>query len=206
MDLLAIKNRLVNRGIASSLESQIYDWINDAYMEIWNAYDWNFKYTTATLTYSSSTATYAISTSIGTDVDSIQFILDSNGDMLERKSLYQLKTQRATTGSPLRYAEVGTNIILDPVPTASGTLTVYYQKALTTLVNSTDTPLIPTNWQGVLVELAYAKALLYDDDSRTITVFNLANKMLRDMKVSQNMNVDEVSRFGIIKPSTGQVY
>lgn len=162
MNLLDIKNRIIGRGIAKSLETYIYDWINDAYNEIWNAYKWSFKKSTGTLTYTAGTQTYA-KTLIGSDVGNIEYITGNN-IRLERLTAFKADDNNpgGTIGSsnPTAYFERGNSIVLSPTFTTSGTLTVAYDKLKTDLTSGTDEPLIPAEWQQVIVELAWLSCML----------------------------------------------
>jgi len=209
MDLQTLRNRLIGRGMASSLEAHLNTWLNEAYEEIWQAYDWKFKLTTGSIAYSSGTAVYA-SSGIGSDLGKIEFMHDStNNRQLERVNILKLiegDPDLATTGTyPTKYAEVGTNIRVWPTPSASGTLTVYYQKVPTALVNDADTPSLPTRWHNLIVDLAYVKGLMYDDDNRMGTALAIYQAGLKNMKKEQNLNSDEVSRFPFVRPDSGAV-
>lgn len=209
MDLQTLKNRIIGRGIASSLEPYIYDWVNEAYRELWNMYDWNFKYTTGTLPYTPGTQLY-LKTLIASNVGKIEFIYDSGtGKRLDRVTNFKgidIDPKLTSANSyPLSYSDLGTQIRLYPAHTNSGTLTVAYQKDISDLSSLTDEPLIPSRWQQVIIELAYAKALFYDDDNRAGSQSGVAMQQVREMKKEQNENSDEINTLGFRLPNTGEI-
>jgi hypothetical protein len=127
-------------------------YINQAYQFICRDSDWPFLLTTAT----AQTPPTTIS-----DLGPIESVFDatSKGAVkpIDRRTLREMQSDLTTTGTPTYYYMAGqTTVTTFPV---GGSLTITYWKIPTTLSNSSDTPVIPTNWQLLIVDLASIYAM-----------------------------------------------
>lgn len=205
MNLGQIKNSLIGRGIASSLSQYMDTWVNEAYDIIYNSYLWDWKVGYHTLAYTVGTQDYALTT-VASDCESIISMVQSGYPPLTRVPLYQFLNSLAMSESgdrPLAYTMVGSSLRLGPVHASAGTIGVYYNKTKTDLVADADIPLIPTKWHYVLVQLAYAKALSYDDNDAWEREYGIYLGYLKDMKREQNINIDEFPKMPFVRPDGG---
>lgn len=130
--------------------TEVKRWLNAAYKEVARAERWPFLAATAT-----GAAPLTIS-----DLGAVESVRDTGQNSVQlawrdRRSLTHDYSDLTTTGSP-RYWYIDNGVIRTwPV---GGTLSVLYYKAPADLSASGDTPLIPTDYQEIIVTGAVKKA------------------------------------------------
>jgi hypothetical protein len=141
------------------LLQKLVGWIADAYDEICASHhDWNFLWDEFEKSTIADTVTITKPSDIGYwDKDS--FYLDYTTDDYQKLTEMPYKRWRTsfrngvrTSNKPTHFAvRPDKNIVLEPIPDAVYTLTADYYKTATRLSANTDEPLIPTNFQRIIV-------------------------------------------------------
>ena len=134
-------------------EARIKRWLNDAYREITDAYPWPFleanKEGTAPMTF--------------TDLAHIHSLTDkTNGILLapmDRRSVVALDPKLSETGTASCWYMEGDQVLKVYPADTSSTFLARYIKRPAALAESTDEPLIPTAYQGIIVDGAVVRAL-----------------------------------------------
>lgn len=145
--------------------TQITRWINDRYAALWNADEWTFKYAKQNVT---AIAGSNMLTGIPSDFGISLGLWRSDGFPLRwmPPKAYENIYQGATdTAAPQFFTVIDQTIYLGPTSneTASDYL-LLYQRRLTPLVNSTDTPAIPSEHHYLLVTGALSLGLMLNND------------------------------------------
>lgn len=132
------------RRFKSSLRTDLKEWINARYGELWAAEDWTFKKTTAQVTITSGSRTV---TNLPADLRTPVILFDSDGGELCPLSPAEfLRTYQGDTGtgSPEHWTRIGDQIQVGPTPDTTATdFELLYQRALgyypSTTMNETTT-------------------------------------------------------------------
>lgn len=138
----------VNKDLADNLtQGTLLGWFNRCLDDL-SPYA---KYSqTSTISLVKDTKQYALPT----DLIEIQYLIDTD------KELHEINiTDFYQTG----YKKWGSNIIMQPTPTESKTLDLYYYATLPHLVNPGDIPTIREDFHDLLVLYAVAKARYKDE-------------------------------------------
>lgn len=112
-------------------------------------FDWNFLWSTNTITTTASTATYAGEADLGLwDVNRVYY----SGSALDVIRWQQYTPEDLSNGPP-QYAVVqpDNKLLIVPTPDAAYTITYDYFKKPVALVNDADEPLIPEQYRLVIV-------------------------------------------------------
>jgi len=157
----------------TELQASVKTWLNQAYQDVCNRYNWPFLEAQFTLSTVDGTESYGLT---GTNVKKIYDVIytDSGGDKHRLqpmtldvfKKLYTGETQ-TSSGTPDYYYIWNDNIYLYPIPDYSGTdnLLINYYTYPNYMTNDTDEPLIPLPYHEVLVLGACVRARQYNDES-----------------------------------------
>lgn len=160
MDLTAAIAELRARGVSyeTSAGGRPTIWLNDAKNELDDFYPWPWLETTTT-----GTSPLTIS-----DLKYVQYVVDTtdqvelwgiNAADIVSQSYYDL----SMTGTPeVWYLDGTTTLKIWPTSTAS--LSVRYVKVSPELSSGTDTPLFPSRYSGIWIDLAMVRAYLDSDD------------------------------------------
>jgi len=144
-------------------ETRVKRWVNQSYQELCAANDWPFLEATATgaapLTISDlGKVLYVVNT------DTYQTLIESDA-----KSISTIGYPSGGGSSAMYYYITGGDTVAT-YPAAGNALSVRYIKTPTDLSASSDTPLVPTPWQDIIVLGAVRRALLDDTDSGSLGV------------------------------------
>lgn len=153
MNLGQIKTGVQRFGFDST--DPIVDWVNEAYVEFWDAFDWPWKKTelagvmtvgqdTVTTTLVNSEVPYNMSFSPDGGVSWVPI------DYVPYVEYIKLPIY-TRTGYPCSWTRLGNEIRVDPQPDYAYPFTLYHDLNLTSLSSDTDIPLIPTRYHFTLV-------------------------------------------------------
>ena len=136
----------------SPTATQLQRWINDRYAALWNADEWIFKYGKTSVTVTSGSPDVS---NLPTDFGIPIGLWRADGyPLLHRppRDFYNVYAGATDTGSPQFYTAIDQALTVGPVSNeTSTTYTLVYEKRLTALVGSTDTPAIPAEHHYLLV-------------------------------------------------------
>lgn len=149
----------------SPSSTQIQRWLNDRYAALWNADEWIFKYAKASVSVTDGSASVS---SLPTDFGIPIGMWRADGyPLLYRppRDFFNLYAGATDTGSPQFFTALNQAITVGPISNeTSSTYTLVYQKRLTALVATTDTPAIPAEHHYLLVTGALSMGLrLFND-------------------------------------------
>ena len=156
MNLADLTTELGARGFDYLTEARRTYFLNQAYLtDICETEEWPFLEATAT-----GNAPLTIA-----DLRVIESVVDENQQIkltpLTRKAITDLSPDLDQAGNPESYYITSGNTV-NTWPNAANSLTVRYHKVPTELSSPTDTPLLPSRWQYLIVEGAVKRA--YEDD------------------------------------------
>lgn len=131
--------------------------VNTALAEVSTEFDWPWLYAEGTISVTASTTDYALSGLtlsgltrwtktkwVAIEEDELKFV--------SPRQMQRIIGDTSVTGQPLYYTHDGTtNIRFGPTPDAAYTVTIGYQQGEAALSNSTDTPVIPNDYDQYLV-------------------------------------------------------
>lgn len=134
-------------------------WVQDAYAEICDQYEWPFLEAETT-----ATGTVAL-----TDLKTVIWVVDSTNknalDFLDRRTILErVDTDLTTVGTPTYWYLNDQTIAVYPASSTT-TLDVKYIKVPAALVSNGDTPLIPARYHQAIVDGAVRRALLDNNDT-----------------------------------------
>jgi uncharacterized protein (DUF952 family) len=146
------------RGFEYESDARIERWLNQAYREVVDYKPWPFL--TAT---KEGTAPLEVA-----DFGHAAAVVDVTADLALRYAglgeLVLVDADLSSTGSPVRwYITDGSTIEVYPANT-DHTIKVTYAKVAAELKEDTDVPIVPTAYQGVIVDGAVAKAYKPSDN------------------------------------------
>ena len=152
-DLASLRTELAARGFDYLSDTRKGNFLNDGYHEVCEYMPWPFLRTTLT-----GTAPLAIA-----DIEHVLSVYDTtNLYMLQSADNRDLETSVA--GTPTYYYLDGDTLKVEPTNTAAS-LRVVYIKVPADLAATTDTPLVPSRFRSLIVDIAQIKALAEDSDN-----------------------------------------
>lgn len=142
--------------------ARIINYLNDAYMLVCRRVDYYIDEAIDVVATTVGTATFPFPANLAR----IRSVYDTDRNVeLEAVGLREIDRSQPTQGTPNYYAIDGTNIHLYPTPDGVHNLVMRYWLLPNVLVNSMDTPTLPTDWHRLLTEYAIARCFWGDDDS-----------------------------------------
>lgn len=139
----------------------VKDWLNDAERQYCKDVEYYLRLSTS-LSAAASTREYTLPTDflheLAVFVDNLPM-----GDVDLQDTIH---SDGAHTGFPSSYYIEGKKLGLEPIPTASGTITLVYLSMGGAMVNDADTPVIPVEHHLLLVYYACIHACIEGDDTR----------------------------------------
>jgi len=156
VNLADLATELGARGFDYLTEARRTYFLNQAYLtDICETEEWPFLEATAT-----GNAPLTIA-----DLRVIESVVDENQQVkltpLTRTAITDLSPDLDQAGNPESYYLTGGNTV-NTWPNAANSLTFRYHKVPAELSSPTDTPLLPSRWQYLIVEGAVKRA--YEDD------------------------------------------
>jgi hypothetical protein len=125
--------------------------LNDGLQFISTEADWYWLEKTETLSLVNGTSAYNVAADCTRTINAA----DPTGVPLERKPIDELEAMSASTGAVVRFfSPYGLQIHFRPVPNTSISVSHRYIGGETALSGDSDVPLIPTQFQPILVEYA----------------------------------------------------
>lgn len=141
--------------------SRINAYLNDGYLLACRRVDYYADEATQTIATSAGVATFPLPGNWAR----IRSLLDTDREVeLDQVGLRDIDRAWVQQGTPLYYAQDGTNIHLYPTPDGVHNLQLRYWLLPAILVLDTDTPTIPTDWHRLLSEYAIARCYWGEDD------------------------------------------
>lgn len=120
---------------------------------------------------------------------------------------YLAKTDRDTTtaeDSPEGWTRSGSYIYLYPTPDSTYSLTIYYRKRPTSLSETTDTTAIGSEWDDVILELAYAVGRMWSGETEKAEFsMKLAERMMG--QIAGLYDAEEKARREKIRPEPSTI-
>jgi hypothetical protein len=155
-DFTTLRTMLSDRGFSRLTTTQLSDLINDARQEMDNYLPWPYRLTSA-----SGTSPLTVS-----DLGSVEEVIttaDLNNPLryMERELVRAYYGDITVTGTPIVYFIDNGVIRTYPV---GGTLTVRYYKRTVDLSANGDTPLAPSNYHRLIVDIAEREAMILKGD------------------------------------------
>lgn len=165
MNFQQLQDEVLSNRFDASQRPQAKNWINYRYGRLWAMENWAFKYQFTTLNVAGNASSIARGT-IGDIVglwDST--VSPSYAPMLPMRpeDLFNL-TNTTNTGAPYNFTTINDTIYFERPMDRARTFQVLSTIPFTTLVNDTDTPLIPAEFHEVLVAGAASHGLRLEDD------------------------------------------
>lgn len=166
MNLTALQTELIARGAEGSDSARLITWINLAYHEIVNAYDWPFTEVEATGTANAGfvavtdfrkaqfVTNKAVGTTPGAPLNKILY-----PELIEDLGVQDI----ASTGTPSYWWYDGVTSRINTFP-VGGTVFTRYQKRPVDLAVGADVPIIPTEYQYLIVDRAMVEAYKDNDE------------------------------------------
>lgn len=182
MNLGTMRTELQARGVTDLSNSRANQFLNDAYHSLCEMEAWPFLETTA-----SGSAPLTVS-----DLRAVLYVLDTSNDLQlapgdARDLSYNDPDFATTTGSPNSYWIDGSAVKVYPVSTV--TLSVRYLKVPADLSADGDTPVVPTRYHQLIVDLAQVKVLGRDRDNPEL-VAGLRQEVDRDLAQMRDTLLD----------------
>lgn len=118
-----------------------------------------------------------------------------------KKYMEELLSSRIVFGQPEYYSIWGGKIYFYPIPSSIIQYEFHYWKSIADLALA-DTPLIPTNYQNVLLELGVAWERERNDESPKLNL-EKAQVLINDMIVEDDEKRDEVEHLGSSSMGSG---
>lgn len=151
MNFAALKQELSDRGFARVVDARLGLLVNEARQLLDNLYPWPYR---------EASSTGAVPLTI-TDLGTIQQVTDTTtGNVLTPASSQQI-TEATTTptaaGTP-RWYTVSAGNTITTYPVSAGQIKVAYYKRSAALTLAGDTPLAPTDYHMLIVDLAEREA------------------------------------------------
>lgn len=163
MTFLELQNALLPAGVGNTARfkenqrDQVKAWINDRYAELWGLEDWTFRKGKVTVSVTAGSNVLDTPDDFGIVLDN--GLVTADGEPLTYVTVdeYMRRHLGGSSGTPVCYTVVNRQILLDPTPgTTSSAWELYYDKALTLLVNNGDIPALPVEHHYMLVHGAEA--------------------------------------------------
>lgn len=159
MTFAELQTEVQDRGFHHVSETRIARWINQAYLEICHKQDWPFRETTAT-----GTAPLTIS-----DLGKVLWVVDSTNDQplrggLDARRVQEMDPDLTATGNPARWYLTGSDTLRVWPTNATVSVTVHYLSKPTEL-SGEDEPLVPSEFQNLIVDGAVIRAYRNADES-----------------------------------------
>jgi hypothetical protein len=180
-----VQNKLDDTGFSSAI---LTDFANDAQRELFNSRYFKFMEASQDFTVNAG------STDIGTLPSNLQQPRDLRiktpealASVLqpispEEYDVFFNANAQNTQGSPSHWYYYDGKIYLYPIPSQDITVTLRYWKTPTELVNVTDVPEVPSEFQEILVLGMYKRALEYNDSFDQSAFINAqVDKLSEDM-------------------------
>jgi len=163
----AVRTRIgVPAGDAFYTDQVLTDLVNESLQVISTEYDWPWLDASTTFDLVNGTATYTPPA----DWMRTRSLCIDGFDAMEYRSLIELREWPTTIVDVPRYYHINVEqITLRPVPGAVWTVTHDYVKVEPTLVDSTDTPLMPSQFHYAIVAYAVHLAYLRSGDVQRAT-------------------------------------
>lgn len=183
---------LIKANVKTSLtDSQLTQFVNDAYHELGGIYPIQES---AAISTAANTQEY----SLPADFRRALFVKDSSKTLgyITPERLARLGSQISATGAPTNYYILGVDksdgnqkIGLVPIPSAVGSVTLYYVAAPTDLSAGTDVPKLPSVYHQLLVFYGTARAAEVEGEQ------DVANRYMTMYTAGkENMKLDAVVR------------
>jgi hypothetical protein len=159
---LEIQNELLPTGVGNTARfketqrASVKRWINDRYAEAWGLEDWTFRKAASTVTVTAGSNVLAAPADLGI----VLGLFNDQGTRIAHISptdYFDRHLGPVVTSDPSVHTIINKQILLDPTPgTTSSAWELYYEKALTLLVNDGDVPQLPVEHHFMLVHGAEA--------------------------------------------------
>lgn len=164
--------------------------VNNALQDLANERDWPWLENVTTIPTTEGTNTY----DMPTDAARIHMLWYDGHPVLEAALYQDILRYFHTTNyeeRPRRFAIVGDQLILSPIPRESDSLNVYYQRYEKTLSADGDVPYCPDNAVNTLITLAALdQAVRLRDQALTASLYQmLASQMERLYKVQYRSSI-----------------
>lgn len=164
--------------------ADIKRWINYRYGRIWAPDPWSFKLTTQQLTVNAGASSASLGTlqKIISLRDETTSPLYTSMDAFRPEDFYAYATR--TQNVPYGYTVIGSNVYFDAPSLSARTMRVVGELKFVSLVNDTDTPLIPEEFHMILVHGAASEGLRIENDPSWQGAEEDFRAALMDMKAS----------------------
>lgn len=139
----------------------VKDWLNDAERQYCKDVEYSVRLSTA-LSAAAATREYTLPSDFLHDL--AVFLDDLPLGNVDLQDI--IHSDGAHTGTPTSYYIEGKMLGLEPIPVASGTITLVYLSMGGAMVSDGDTPIIPEEHQMLLVARACIFAAIEGDDTR----------------------------------------
>lgn len=196
-----VQNKLDDTGFSSTI---LTDFANDTQRELFNSHFMQFMEDSQDFVLIPGTA------SIGTLPTNLQLpinlritspaALSSVLQPITADEFDTLYSSNATQvqGAPTQWVPYEGGISVYPIPSSAITLTMRYYKTPVELVNSSDVPTIPEEFQEILVLGMYKRALEYNDSfDQSAYITAKMEKLVEDMTRRYSPLTSGVTRMGI---------
>lgn len=139
--------------------------LNDAYEDVWSREPWPFREGQVDITVSQGVAQVTAPADFGKVASLFVKDMGTNLEPMRREDIgKQFPGNLTEQDQPVWYYFIGSGLYLYPVPDTTYTLTLYYLKQFTPLVNPTDVPALPSNHR-IIVLGALTSAYDMEDDN-----------------------------------------
>ena len=197
-----VQNKLDDSGFSSTI---LTDFANDTQRELFNSRFMQFMETSTTFSIASGASGLGtlpadlqlpINLKITSPVGLYKVLQPMSAE--EFDSTFGSANAILTQGTPIIWYSFANSISLYPIASSAVTMTLRYYKTPTELVNASDVPEIPVEFQEILVLGMYKRALEYNDSfdqSAYITV--KMDKLVDDMSRRYSPKSSATTRMNI---------
>lgn len=209
--LSALRQAVQDQGYGSDLASEQNGWLNSEYRSIAGLRRWKWLEERATTTTTAGVAAVTL-TGVAPDMRNLDVVrlADSGGNEmhLDHKPTNWVQdkihrfNQLTDQGAPRWWAYFAGQLWLYPIPDGVYTVTFDYTKNVTAMVSDSDVPIIPEEYDDILVWGAVARNSVRQNNWLTRDYADaqkqmLINRMLDQDTMEQRQNTDEVEWTGM---------
>lgn len=183
MNFKDLQDAVMSDRFREAQRGDIKTWINSRLGMLWDSADWTFKHAKTTVTV---TAGENVVSGLPTDFGTVRALRRSDGTRLhylDPDDFDDAYFGQTDTGLPYHFTVVNSAISVGPISSETNTgYGLFYNKAVTVLVDDNDTPNIPVDCHEAIVFGAAVEGLILQNDFTWQGMEQLWSAELQTMK------------------------